>query len=155
MESNLEDWLPHRLPMRFIDGLIEINEDGATCFYNGADKSRLELFQDETGNLPNVFLIEMMAQAIGVWAGYYRKGNEELSEVGFLLSVRGCKINSDITPADRLTVKIHKLIQDKNLASFEAEVISPTKEILASGKISVYQPTKIEYDQLFGHKDNI
>ncbi|WP_434064548.1 ApeP family dehydratase, partial [Turicimonas muris] len=57
--------------MRFIDELTEIDEEHAECRCDCKKADRLELFKDENGIIPNVFLIEMMAQAIGVWAGYY------------------------------------------------------------------------------------
>lgn len=151
-DNDLDTWLPHRLPMRFIDELVEIDEEHAECRCDCKKADRLELFKDENGIIPNVFLIEMMAQAIGVWAGYYRKDDMELSDVGFLLSVRGAEVLVDKTPSNEvLTIKIQKIIQDKNLASFDGSVLSERGEPLAYGKITVYQPTKIEYDKLFSN----
>lgn len=154
MQNRIEEWLPHRYPMKLIDDVIRIDEDTATCLCHADEKDRTELFQEPDGSLPNVLLIEMMAQAIGTWAGYYRSENDELSEVGFLLSVRGCKIFSDVTPKETLTIEVRKIIQDKNLASFEGEVFTKDKKVLIKGKITVYQPTKIEYDKLFTGKEN-
>lgn len=151
-ENELDNWLPHRLPMRFIDELVEIDEEHAESRCDCKKADRLELFKDEDGIIPNVFLIEMKAQAIGVWAGYYRKDDMELSDVGFLLSVRGAELLVDKTPSNEvLTIKIQKIIQDKNLASFDGSVLSEKGETLAHGKITVYQPTKIEYDKLFSN----
>lgn len=154
MRNRIEEWLPHRYPIKLIDELIKIDQDSAECVCHVGESDRPELFHEPDGSLPSVLLIEMMAQAIGTWAGYFRSETENLSDVGFLLSVRGCKFFSDVTPQETLTIKVKKIIQDNNIASFDGEVYTKEKKVLIKGKITVYQPTKFEYDKLFNGKAN-
>ena len=48
-ENELDNWLPHRLPMRFIDELVEIDEEHAAVIAkkpidSNFSKTRMELF---------------------------------------------------------------------------------------------------------------
>lgn len=143
-------YLPHRPPMMFIEKVLSITDDNVVTSTNTCLEGPLACMFNENQELPSTVLLEIMAQTIGVWAGWLRQQtNSEAAEVGLLLSVRGMKFStSSLSKNVQLQTEMHKLIQDGNLATFEGAV-SFNGKVLASGKLTVYQPKKSEFAQLF------
>jgi predicted hotdog family 3-hydroxylacyl-ACP dehydratase len=153
-----EAYLPHRAPMLLIDRVVDITADDVVCTtHTGSDGPLASVLRPD-GTLSANFLIEILAQCVGVWAGYYRKERaaglpeeERDADIGLLLSVRGATIRTKAVAGNMtLVVKMHKLIQDGNLATFEGCVIQNDRS-LAEGKVTVYQPKEKELKTLF-HK---
>lgn len=151
--NNFEEpsfYLPHRPPMMFIDKVLSITDENVVTRTNTSMDGSLACMFNENQELPSTVLLEIMAQTIGVWAGWLRQQtNSEAAEVGLLLSVRGMKFSASLVPQNvQLQTEMHKLIQDGNLATFEG-VVTLDEKVLASGKLTVYQPKKSEFAQLF------
>jgi predicted hotdog family 3-hydroxylacyl-ACP dehydratase len=151
-----EAYLPHRAPMLLIDRVVDISEEDVVCTTHTGANGPLASVLRPDGTLSANFLIEILAQCVGVWAGYYRKEraaeipeSERDADIGLLLSVRGASLRTKFVAGDTtLLVKMHKLIQDGNLATFEGCVILNDSR-LAEGKVTVYQPKEKELKTLF------
>ena len=144
-------YLPQRPPMLVLDRVESITEDSARCSAEAGASGPLEIFADEAGRLPLTLFIELMAQTAGVWAGYWRRQeNERLPEqqrdapLGLLLSVRGLEVRAaEIPRRGRLEVKMSKLFYEGPLGSFEGSVLCGGR-LLACGRVSVCQPRNFE-----------
>ena len=156
-----EVYLPHRAPMLLVDRVELINDHEVRVSVSSCPRGTLWPLQDEDGHLSSAYLIEMMAQSIGVWAGYQRKAKEKaarlseeaqeeaLAEIGLLLSVRQAHFMTRAVPLNaHFEVRMNKLIQDGRLASFEGGVYHG-ETLLSQGKVTVYQPSVSELDTLF------
>ncbi|MCI5850854.1 MAG: hypothetical protein MR009_04785 [Sutterellaceae bacterium] len=144
-----EDYLPQRPPMLLISRITKITEEGAEC---EADASILKPFRREDRSVPEALYIELLAQTVGVWSGYWRKNRGETvgdAPLGFLLSVRSFAVKiPKIAEEGALAVKITKLIFEGSLGSFEGNVEAGDR-MAASGRVSVYQPSLVEFRKLF------
>ena len=110
-----------------------------------ADSKILEPFRRPDGRLPETLCIEMMAQAVGAWAGYWRQQDksdkpedEKDAPIGYLLSARNLKIEVPVIPEGK-TFRSTGEMKDGDT-------------LIATGRVSVYQPSNKEYRELFGGK---
>lgn len=151
-----ENYLSHRPPMLLVSRVIEVTPERVVCETDAGAGGPLEPHVDEEGVVPAEFLLEMMAQTIGVWAGVKRVeeeasgvAGEPLAEIGLLLSVRQAVFNAvAVEPRGVLEIRMDKLMQEGQVGTFEGEVLRGG-EVLASGRITVYQPLEKELDTLF------
>lgn len=150
-------YLPHRPPMLLVGEVGLIDEESVTCYTDVGESGPVAEVMEE-GVLPGHFLVEMMAQTVGVWAGFHRnngkiRSNDEedpVADIGLLLSVRSMKVyTASVAAGMRLCIVMHKLIQDGGLATFEGKVLDGEIE-LATGRVTVYQPKVSELGKLFG-----
>lgn len=150
-------YLPHRPPMLLIGEVGSIEEESVTCYSDVGESGPVAEIL-EKGVLPGHFMVEMMAQTVGVWAGFHRNfgsirsddDEDPVADIGFLLSVRGMKVHTAfVSSGTRLCIVMHKLIQDGGLATFEGKVLDGENE-LAAGRVTVYQPKVSELSKLFG-----
>ncbi len=155
-----ETYLSHRPPMLLVSEVLLIEEDAVrTCTKLGAE-GPLARFAYAEGTVPNEFLLEIMAQSIGIWAGARKSAGvaapegETPAEVGFLLSVRQAKFLEAAVPATGTVIThMQKLLQEGQLATFEGAVTLEGRE-LARGRITVYQPLVREMPALFSRTNH-
>lgn len=152
-----EIYIPHRAPMNLIDRVTEITEKSVTCETKAVKGGKLKLFEKENGAFDAAVVIELMAQTVGVWAGDKRIHSdqktkplgEQDAELGLLLSARNLKITVDEIPAGSvLTMAMSLLIDESRLTSFEGTV-AIGENIIATGRLNVFQPTNDELKTLF------
>ncbi len=152
-----EIYIPHRAPMNLIDRVIEITDKSVTCETKAIQGGKLQLFEKENGAFDAAVVIELMAQTVGVWAGVKRLNSNQESkpegerdaELGLLLSARSLKIAIDEIPSgSTLTMTMNLLIDESRLTSFEGTV-AIGENIVASGRLNVFQPTNDELKTLF------
>ncbi len=151
-----EAYLPHRAPMCLIDRVMDVSEDAVRVETDTDPEGRRAPLM-EAGALAPEYLIEMMAQAIGCWSGFWREvegetpsQEEDIANIGLLLSVRQSKLFVSSVPlGTTLSITMEKQIQDGRLAGF-AGYVTAGDERLAEAKVTVYQPLESELQQLFG-----
>ncbi len=153
-------YLPHRPPLCLLDEVMAVNDKSVVCRVSNRCDSCLDVFKHSDGSCSTTVLVELMAQTIGVWAGYQRilsnnaklPTEEQDAEVGLLLSARGLKILTDQIKANaELIITMHLLIDESRLTSFEGNVTMDGKEV-AAGRLTVFQPTNQELANLFDSK---
>jgi predicted hotdog family 3-hydroxylacyl-ACP dehydratase len=98
--------------------------------YNGAD-----------GSLPPWVGLEIMAQAVGAWAGCQARHNGEQVGLGFLLGTRRYECHVDrFAPGARLSVHVARSLQDAaGMGVFECELRGAGK-LLALARLNVFRP---------------
>ncbi|OBW96449.1 hypothetical protein QV08_09995 [Gallibacterium salpingitidis] len=148
MLGKASDFLLHKQPMMLVDSLLECNETYVAV--EVVIDQKHQLFLDETGRLPAWISIELMAQTVGVWAGYQAKlrdGSEP--KIGFLLGGRQCQqYVSHYQVGDKLRIEAQIIMQDEKMASFAAKIINTQQNVVAEGRLTTYQPNDVEISGL-------
>ncbi len=129
-----EDLIPHRLPMRMIDRLLEIDgKDGVVEALIAAD---CPLVSAE-GWLEDAALIELLAQAYATVKGYCDLLEDKPVKLGFLVGIKKVDRLLSAQRGDRLKININTLVELGDFAVAEGEVWRGG-ELLARGEIKVW-----------------
>lgn len=144
MLAKAGDYLPHKLPMMLLDNLYFCRDTFVEVDTLIDDK--FKLFLDENGQVPAWISVELMAQAVGVWAGYHTKlkTNSE-PKIGFLLGGRQCRQMVEFYHKnERLKIQAKIIMQDNQMANFAARIINQEDIVVAEGTLTTYQPNDSE-----------
>lgn len=100
----LDTLLPHRLPMRFVTGVLREDEDGATCAARIPDNCALV----SAGSAPAFAAIEAAAQTAAVWEALRRcrggGGGEPAARLGYLVALRDIVLCVGRIPANETLI---------------------------------------------------
>ncbi|HEY5674203.1 MAG TPA: hypothetical protein VIR78_10890 [Malonomonas sp.] len=129
-----EQLIPHRLPMRLVDRLLEITgKDGvvealvaAACPLVSAD-----------GRLEDAALTELLAQSYAAVKGYCDLRDGQPAKQGFLVGIKKIVKLQSARRGDRLEIHIKTLAQLDGFAVAEGEIWLD-KQMLARGEIKVW-----------------
>lgn len=93
------------------------------------------------GSLPPWLGMELMAQAVGAWAGCQARQAGEAVKLGFLLGTRRYECHGGNLPAGAtLTIHVERGLMDASgMSVFECELRDDTR-LLAHARLNVYQP---------------
>jgi predicted hotdog family 3-hydroxylacyl-ACP dehydratase len=137
----MESLLPHRGPMLLVDRVL--SDDGETTRVAATVRADGLFVRD--GRLPAWAGIELMAQAIGAWAGLRRREHGEAIRLGFLLGTRrfecsgpGFAVGAALEVEARL-----EIVSEQGLAVFACRVFEGGAEV-ASANVNVFQPTDVQ-----------
>lgn len=129
-----EQLIPHRLPMRLVDRLLEI--DGK----NGVVEARVTTdcsLVSATGRLEDVALIELLAQAYAAVKGYSDLKDGALVKQGFLVGIKKVTWLKSAQVGDCLRIDIRTLGELGDFAVAEGDVWCGNA-MLAHGEIKVW-----------------
>jgi predicted hotdog family 3-hydroxylacyl-ACP dehydratase len=129
-----EKLIPHRLPMRLIDRLLEV--DGKSGVAEALVVAECPLVADN-GQLEDVALIELMAQAYAALKGYCDLRDAAPIKQGFLVGIRNAVPLISAHAGDRLKIHINTLFELESFAVAAGEVWR-NHELLASGEIKIW-----------------
>ncbi|HTK01364.1 MAG TPA: hotdog family protein [Bordetella sp.] len=99
------------------------------------------LYSDADGSLPAWLGLEIMAQAVGAWAGCQARHQGQEVGLGFLLGTRRyeCHVQRFL-PGTRLSIRVQQSLRDAiGMGVFECE-LRAGGELLALARLNVYQP---------------
>lgn len=133
----LDQVLPHRDTMRWLDRLLEHDRD--TVIVEALVRES-HVLADDNG-VPAWAGIEYMAQAIATWAGCRALEKSEPIKIGFLLGTRKYECRSEyFSFGQRLVIHAHcELFADNGLGMFSCKILDGEIEI-ANASLSVYEP---------------
>ena len=132
----IADLLPHTPPMVLIDEIIDWQETSAVTAVNITENS---LFYKEGYGVPAHVGLEYMAQACGVYSGWYLLSNKLPICMGFLLSTRSYR--SDIEwfkLGDRLIINISEVLRQQSMGVFDCRISCYGQQV-ALAQLTVYQ----------------
>lgn len=131
----LDDLMPHRAPMQWINALTACTETAATataCFKKGD-------FAMDGGALLETALVECVAQTVAAALGHRAQGgaNRALVATGMLVGVSNFKIQMRPTVGETLRIDIREL---KRLGAMVriAGSVRCGERLVASGELSLY-----------------
>jgi predicted hotdog family 3-hydroxylacyl-ACP dehydratase len=137
MPIAIENLIPHRAPMRFIDALIECTETTAVatvCF-------REDSFAVANGFILETALVECVAQTVAAALGQRAKicgeSDSGMAAKGMLVSVSNFKIQSRPAAGKNLRIEIREL-KRLGLMLRVAGEISCDGQSIASGELTLY-----------------
>lgn len=141
--------LPHSGRMVLIDRITRYGDD----FVEAGAQIRSDHILLDGGMLPYTAFIELMAQAVGAYAGIQARKNARPVRLGFLLGTRKLEIFAQSVPVGtHLLATAHMSIQDAGgMGVFDCELrwtdapetssgTLPSDGILARASLNVYSP---------------
>ena len=138
MSVAIENLIPHRAPMRFIDVLTECTETTAVataCF-------REDSFAVANGFVSETALVECVAQTVAAALGQRAKNSDqsdsEIAAKGMLVSVSNFKIQSPPPAGKTLRIEVRELKRLGLMLRVVGE-ISCDGEIIAAGELTLYE----------------
>jgi 3-hydroxyacyl-[acyl-carrier-protein] dehydratase len=137
MSVAIENLIPHRAPMRFIDALIECTETTAAatvCF-------RADSFAVANGFVLETALVECVAQTVAAALGQRAKNSGEpdsrVAAKGMLVSVSNFKIQSRPSAEKQLRIEIRELKRLGLMLRVAGEIFCDG-QMIASGELTLY-----------------
>jgi len=137
-ELALNDLVPHRAPMRFLDRMISVGETEAVAeTFVRADNP---LFVAGRG-LPAYAGLEMMAQAIAAIDGMKRKANGLPPKIGFLLGCRRYSVSCEVFEEGLcLRITANMVFTNGEMFNFDCRIDDGEGRQFASASMNVYAP---------------
>ncbi|HTA94529.1 MAG TPA: hypothetical protein VK769_00240 [Verrucomicrobiae bacterium] len=137
MSVAIENLIPHRAPMRFIDALVECTETTAVatvCF-------RENSFAVVNGFVLETALVECVAQTVAAALGQRAKDSVQpdssIAAKGMLVSVSNFKIQTRPPAGKILRIEIRELKRLGLMLRISGEIFCDAKSI-ASGELTLY-----------------
>lgn len=141
MEWPLEELLPHRAPMVFIDEVVSFSAEERKLVAKVEIGPKHILFVD--GGVPNWAAIEFMAQASAALAGHWDKSiaPDQPSRPGLLLGTRRLELGLTKFEAGRtyLVTSVNSF-SDADAASFECSIADEDGQVVATATLNAYRP---------------
>lgn len=129
-----EELIPHRLPLRMIDRLLEI--DGKNGVVEAQVAADCPLVSAD-GRLEDVALTELLAQSYAAIKGYGDQLAGEPVKQGFLVGIKKSVKLLSAQRGDRLKINIKTLAELGDCAVAEGEIWRD-EELLASAEIKAW-----------------
>jgi len=129
-----EELIPHRLPMRLVEELLEVDGKKAIIVAQIAAECPLV---DATGRLEDIALVELIAQSHAVLNGYYDQLQARPVRQGFFVGIKRAEWFAVVYAGEKLLIKID------TLAELDAFIIATGEvwrddTLVASGEIKVW-----------------
>lgn len=139
-----EELLPHRAPMLLITECVSASESAVTV---KTDLRKIgDLFTLPNGKIGGWLVLELMAQAVGVFSGLQLKSSGEKPKIGFLLGTRHLQTRiGEFNPTDVITVKARCTFPagDGMPGQFEC-VADRGGEPFAQATLTLYRPESLD-----------
>jgi predicted hotdog family 3-hydroxylacyl-ACP dehydratase len=138
----VEDVLPHRGNMLFIDRLIEFNNESLIAEYSPKSDT---WYADAEGNMPAWIGLELMAQAVAAHVGVLKRSEGKPQKNGVLVGTRRYSATAPIFTAN-IQLQIHATIfyQDiSGIAAYDCN-IKNGDTLLAEATLKVFEPDNFQ-----------
>lgn len=129
-----ESLVPHRLPMRLVDQLLEI--EGKNGVVEALVDSNCPLVSAE-GTLEKVALIELIAQSYAALKGYLDKIENKPVRQGFLVGIKKFVSLEPVFSGERLRITIETLGELEDFAVAEGQIWR-SETLVARGEIKIW-----------------
>jgi predicted hotdog family 3-hydroxylacyl-ACP dehydratase len=129
-----EELVPHRLPMRLVDQLIEIEgKNGAVLTHIRAECPLV----DDSGQLEEIALVELIAQSYAALKGYLDRRDNKPVRQGFLVGIKKLEWFAVANVGDELQVRIKTLAELDDFAVAAGDIWRG-ETLLARGEVKVW-----------------
>lgn len=136
---NIEDFIPHREPIRIISEVIEIKEESAIT--GAVVNSNWPLYDGNAVN--SLVLIEAIAQTAALVEGYKKKKQGKSGAKGWLVGIKSAEFKQASLPVGtRVVIAVKSLYSFDNYGVIEGTVKSD-EDVLA---IAVLQALRMDDD---------
>ena len=128
--------IPHRKPVCMVDRLVEFKDQAATV---EAVVSAENAMIEDNGQLDQLAVAEMIAQACAAAKGYEGRLSSDPMKLGFLVGIKKLQFFGKAVAGDRLQISVRTLGAISGFRVVEGKVICNGK-IIAAGKIKLWVP---------------
>jgi predicted hotdog family 3-hydroxylacyl-ACP dehydratase len=136
---NIEDYIPHREPIRIISEVIEINKESAIT--GAVVNSNWPLYDGNAVN--SLVLIEAIAQTAALVEGHKKKKQGKAGVKGWLVGIKSAEFKQATLPVDtRVVITVKRMYSFDNYGVIEGTVKSG-EDVLA---IAVLQALRMDDD---------
>ena len=144
----MDEWVPHRGAMSLLDAVEQVTDQGIVA---RVGVSADGLFAG-AGGMPAWVGIEYMAQAVAAWSGARARTAGGSPRIGYLLGSRRYEAHVPVFPvgADLRISAECELIGENGLGMFSCRITQDGR-LLASGRLSVYEPVADQHGDDAGH----
>lgn len=140
---NLEQILPHKPPMIFIDDILSVDLDCGILEAVVKITPKKKFFEPQCDGVNSLAGIEFMAQTIGCYA-YFRNGSDS-PKAGLLLGARLFNNKIDYYKnGEEYRIKVHEVFTDNEIVVFDCLIYDKCNEEIASATINAYQGENIK-----------
>jgi len=143
MTWSLDELLPHRAPMMFLDRVESFDASARSLTAAFEITQDHVLYSPSCGGVPNWAAIEFMAQAAAALAGIFDKEHdpEQLARPGLLLGTRKLDLRIDAFKAGRTyKVTATSVFWDADSASFSCVIADDAGAVVAEAVLNAYRP---------------
>lgn len=135
MPAAIEELIPHRAPMRWVEELVECTETTATA----TTRFTSDHFAVTNGVVTETALVECVAQTVAAALGQRLRagGKSGAANQGMLAAVSNFKIVSR-PPLDKIVTIAVREVKRLGPMLLIAAVISCEGEVIATGELSLY-----------------
>ena len=138
---NIEDYIPHREPIRIISEVIEMKEESAIA--GAVVNSNWPLYEVNAVN--SLVLIEAIAQTAALVEGYKKKKQGKAGVKGWLVGIKSAEFKQATIPVDtRLIIAVKSLYSFDNYGVI-AGTVKSGEDVLA---VAVLQALRMDDDNL-------
>jgi 3-hydroxyacyl-[acyl-carrier-protein] dehydratase len=133
---DLDDLLPHRPPMRFVEGIETEMDDGLVCAVRVPERSAFA----EGGSAPALVTLEMAAQSAAVLEALlrFREARDSGARVGYLVGARDVRFARARVPAGETLFTAVRLSAIALPLCTYAFDVGQGSEVVASGTVSTW-----------------
>jgi len=131
-----EQLMPHRLPMRLVDTLLDYEGQGGTV---EALLAADGLLVGDDGRLDEVTLAELLAQSYAVVKGYGDRLTGNPVREGFLVGIKEVVFERPVFAGERLRISVRTVASVEGFAVAEGEVLRGDEQV-AHGSLKLWIP---------------
>lgn len=136
LPMDAEKLIPHRKPVYMVDRLIEFKDQAGTV--EAVVSSENALIEDN-GQLDQLAVTEMIAQACAAAKGYEGRLSSDPIKLGFLVGIKKIEFFGKAFVGDHLQISVRTVGAISGFTVVEGRVICNQK-IIAAGKIKLWVP---------------
>ena len=143
MNWSLEELLPHRAPMVFLDAVESFDSVERSLTATVSITPAHVLYSPTLGGVPNWAAIEFMAQAAAALAGCFDKDRDPAKPVrpGLLLGTRRLTLHADSFAAGRTyRVTAASTFWDAETAAFACTIVDDAGTVVAEAALNAFRP---------------
>lgn len=140
-KADILQLIPQQAPFRFIDEIIELDNDGIVSAYT-FKKDEMFYAGHFPGNpiTPGVILLETMAQtgvvAYGIYLASQQMGHDEIQNILTVFTEAEVEFCGIVRPAERVIIRAQKKYFRRLKLKVEAEIALENGDIVCSGTIA-------------------
>lgn len=133
--------VPQQRPFRFIDEIIELDEEGIVSTYTfKTDESFYAGHFPENPITPGVILLETMAQtgvvAYGIYLASMQMTREEITKILTVFTEAEVEFSGMVRPGDQVKIRAKKKYFRRLKLKSEAEIVLENGHVVCSGMIA-------------------
>jgi predicted hotdog family 3-hydroxylacyl-ACP dehydratase len=138
-DVDIDHLIPHRPPMRLVEGVNEIDDDSIESVCTVRDSWP----GVRDGQVPSVLLIELLAQSAGVLQGWKERHSKECGEGGLLVGIPSARFAEPVVPVGtRLLCTVRPTHGTQSYFAFDGEVRDSEGKVWLTGAIQAFRPDK-------------